>query len=91
MTRSSNALHYIALAMAAMNMLQFLIFNDQGILDWSGIGVYVTIPYVIFFVLNAIVWFVAQLRSRSTLAAIFWIVMLFPIVFIVLLPEKFSA
>jgi lipid-A-disaccharide synthase-like uncharacterized protein len=89
MARSSSPLHYIALAMAAMNVLQFLIFNYRGILGWSGIGVYVTVLYGMVFVLSAMVWLVAQMRSRSALTMTFWVVMFLPMALIALLPEKF--
>jgi hypothetical protein len=89
MARSSNSLRYIALVLAVMNALQFFIFNSRGILSWSGVGVYVTVLYAVVFVLSAIVWLVARVRSKSRLSAAFWVVMFFPMVFIALLPEKF--
>jgi lipid-A-disaccharide synthase-like uncharacterized protein len=89
MAQSSSPFHYIVLVLAAMNALQFLIFNSRGILSWSGVGVYVTVLYAVVFVLSAIVWLVAQVRSKSRLSAAFWVVMFFPMVFIALLPETF--
>jgi hypothetical protein len=54
MAQSSSPFHYIVLVLAAMNALQFLIFNSRGILSWSGVGVYVTVLYAVVFVLSAI-------------------------------------
>jgi hypothetical protein len=87
--RQSNPFHYLALLLALANLLQFLIFNYRGIVSWSGVGVYVTVSYVVAFVLCAAVWVIAQVRSRSELGLLFWLLMAFPVIFLVLLPEKF--
>lgn len=87
--RRNNALHYAGLLLAIVNALQFVILNYRGILSWSGIGIYVTILYLVGFIVGTVIWVVAQIRSRSTFSVAFWLTMTLPIIFLALLPEKF--